>query len=102
MEKSIYSIVGRGKTFTSEKRLNEYLLRFSEAHRFNIKIEVYKLDSQITGDILDKQLLSNRRDLQLKGILEGDNLLSLIDNIQSKINEIKDNWVKNTHTKKLK
>jgi hypothetical protein len=81
-------IVGH-RRFTSEKSMKNYLLRVNENVRKNIKILIYNLESEMTGDFIDQEIISNKRDLQLSGLLGDNNILQIIEPIKSKIEEIK-------------
>jgi hypothetical protein len=69
--------------------MKNYLLRINENVRKNIRVLIYNLETETTGDFIDKEIISNKRDLQLSGLLGDNNLLQIIDPIRSKIEEVK-------------
>lgn len=77
-------IVGR-RRFTNEKSMKSYLLRMDETGRKKTKIRIYNLEKETTGDFIDSEIIQNKRDLQLKGLLEDNTLLPIIESIKLKV-----------------
>jgi len=77
-------IVGH-RRFTTDKALKNYLIRMSEEGRKRVKVQIYNLEKETTGDFISQEMIQNKRDLQLKGILEGSQLMEIIEALRSKV-----------------
>lgn len=77
-------LVGHRK-FNAEKSMKNYLLRMNEASRKRTKVLIYTLETETTGDFIDSEIIQNKRDLQLKSLLEGSSLIPVMEAIKVKI-----------------
>ncbi len=69
----------------TEEKLKQQLLRYSKEYRKIIKVCTYKIESEKSGDFIDQEMISNKRDLQLKGIFDNDTLGYTLECIRLKI-----------------
>jgi hypothetical protein len=89
-------VVGH-RSFKTEKAMKGYLIRMSESGRARTTIQVYNLESTMTGDFIDKEMISNSRDLQLKSLLEDSKLGEIVELIKTKV--LKDKELKQSANK---
>ena len=74
-----------GRKFRSDLILKKFLSKLSSESRARYTIQIFTLSQEMKGSYIENEILSNKRDLQMKSILEDSQLPETIGKIVDKV-----------------